>query len=152
MQDTRESYNRRSLLGEIALTLGIVALMLWAVACAPKTYHIATVSAISAHTTLALIQDSEKLAVCGLPTAPAPPACVPQDKHVEISKRLETAFDYDGRLLQAVRSTPANQPLPADALQWVGLIQGEVTRIIGLIPPGSFKDAITSKIGGGGGQ
>lgn len=125
---------------------GVAQTMLALEGCAPKTHHVATVSVVSAHAVLSAIQDTERAAVCGAPTAPTP--CIPQATHQQIASKLVTAFDLDGRIATAVRDLPVDQPLPTTVTDWITQITQIVQQVLALIPDGPFKTALVAKLGG----
>lgn len=128
--------------------LSLLALAAVLSACAPKVHHVATVSVVGAHATLGLIQDTEMLIVCGRTNAPAPPACVPQATHVEISKRLAQAFEWDAAVARTVRDWPQGAPPPANLGELLAKITEAINYVVGQIPPGAFRDKLLAQIGG----
>lgn len=115
--------------------LACVALSV-SVACASGSgpRHLATVSVVTAHSTLAAAQDTEMLLVCDRQGAPAAPACIPVDKHKEIAGLFAQAFEYDGQVARLVRALPVGQPQPAEVGELLGRIGELVNRIIAALP------------------
>jgi hypothetical protein len=110
--------------------------------------HTATVSVVTAHAVLSAVQDGERLLVCGGPSAPAAPACVPPDVHRKIAGELVTAFDLDGQVLRLVRALPPGTMAPSDVPGLLGRIMAIIDRIVALIPASSQKAALVQQIGG----
>jgi ABC-type amino acid transport substrate-binding protein len=111
--------------------------------------HIATVSIVSAHATLSAIQDTEMLIVCGKPTAPAPPACVADAKHKELSGKLAQAFGYDAQIARTIRSMPAGSPQPAEVTNMLAQIAVLVNQILAGLPQGAPQTtALTESLRG----
>lgn len=123
----------------------VLVLALLTASCA-NTRHRATITVVSAHAVLSAIQDTEMLIVCGRSSAPAPPACVPLDRHREVSAKLATAFDYDGKVAQIVRATPSGALSP-DVSTLLGQIGGLVDAVLQLMPDSESKRALVAKVG-----
>jgi hypothetical protein len=115
----------------------VCALVLNACASAGGPRHVATVSIVSAHATLSAIQDTEMLIVCGKPTAPAAPRCVPEEKHKVLSGRLAQAFGYDAQIARTIRVMPAGSPQPPEVTNMLAQIAVLVNQILADLP----KDA-----------
>ncbi len=110
--------------------------------------HTATVTVVSAHAILSAAQDTERMLVCGLPTAPAAPACVAPATHRTISGYLATAFDLDGQVARTVRAVPAGGMLPANVAELVGQIAALVDKILAAIPHSPQRASLVAQIGG----
>lgn len=116
--------------------------------CAANVRHIATVSAVAAHSTLAALQDTEMLIVCGKATAPAPPACVDVDQHRANAEKLVTAFDLDIQVATTIRDWPALGPPPTSIGALLGQITVVVNYILDHLPDGAAKTKLLTSIGG----
>lgn len=126
----------------------ILALAGGSVGCASTgVRHIATVSAVAAHSTLAAVQDTEMLLACGKPTAPAPPACVPADVHRENSAKLVTAFDADIAVATTIRDWPALGPPPTSIGALLGQITVAINYVLAHLPPGILTTKLLTQIG-----
>lgn len=116
-----------------ALTIGAIV---FSAACggnrSPR--HVATVSAVTAHATLAAIQDTEMLLVCGRPGAPSQPTCIQAEKHKQLSGLLAEAFDYDGQVLRIVRAMPTGQPQPGQVGELLARIAVLIDKILADLP------------------
>lgn len=110
--------------------------------------HRAQVTITSAHAVLSTIQDDEMLIVCGRPTAPAPPKCVPPERHRAISAKLATAFDLDAKVQRVVRAVPPGGPVP-DVATFLGQIGALIDEVLGLIPDSPTKAFLVKKTLGG---
>lgn len=134
-----------SRLGPLILILAFSA---GAVGCATTNLrHIATVSAVAAHSTLAAVQDTEMLLVCGKPSAPAPPACVDAIQHWQNSAKLVTAFDADIQVHTAIRDWPALGPAPTSIGTWLGQITIVVNYVLDHLPEGILTTKLLTQIG-----
>jgi hypothetical protein len=110
--------------------------------------HIATVTVVSAHGVLATIQDTENAIVCGRPTAPAPPQCVPLETHRQIAQMLGRAFTLDAAIAKTLRDMPAGAPQPDQVLKELGEIGDLVKAIVELIPQSATKTSLVQNLGG----
>jgi hypothetical protein len=109
--------------------------------------HQAVRGVVVAHSTLAALQDGEMALACGKPSAPAPPACVPNDLHRRISGYLAEAFDYDGQVAELVRDLPEGKPTPVDVLVLLGKIGEIVSRILAELPKSQQQAALAASLG-----
>jgi hypothetical protein len=114
--------------------------------CAVKARHIATVSVVSAHSVLSVIQDSEILLVCGRSGAPAAPLCVPIDKHRQISILLEKAFSLEKDIAGLTRAVQPDQPLPPQIPGLLSQLSTLIGDVLALIPESSGKAALSARI------
>lgn len=113
------------------------------------TRHIATVTVVSAHATLAAIQDVETEVVCGRPNAMAAPNCIPIEKHHELSGLLASAFDYEIQVAQLVRAVPAGEPQPAELGELLVRIGALVARVMDDLPKHDPKvQSLKANLGG----
>lgn len=114
--------------------------------CASGPRHFATVSVVTAHSTLAAIQDVEMALVCGRPTAPQAPQCVPLERHRQISSMLATAFDLDARAARIVRALPAGSGLPADVSTLTAQVSGLINQVLLLLPQSKQKTTLVKQL------
>lgn len=133
-----------SRLGSLILILALAGGM---AGCATNLRHIATVSAVAAHSTLAAVQDTEMLLACGKPSAPAPPACVPVEVHRENSAKLVTAFDADIQVATAIRDWPALGSPPTSIGALLGQIMVAINYVLDHLPPGILTTKLLTQIG-----
>jgi hypothetical protein len=131
----------------LLLALGLAAGGLSSCASLGSPRHRAAISVVSADAILSAIQDSEMALVCGRSTAPAPPRCVPHERHQEISAKLVTAFQYDRRIAELVRALPAGESSP-DVATLVGQIRALVDAVLALIPESAQRRTLVASIGG----
>lgn len=134
----------------IQLLLAALVALVLTQACtgASGPRHLGTISVVSAHGTLALIQDTEMALRCGQPSAPATPSCVDAATHQTISARLASAFAKDQEVAALVKSLPADVPLPASVQESLKLIQQVVDFVLDHLPGSTQKAALVSKLGG----
>ena len=130
---------------KLRITAALLAVSLVA-GCAHGPRHFATVSVVTAHSTLAAIQDVEMAMVCGRSTAPPAPQCVPVAKHQEISLKLATAFDLDARAARIVRALPDGAAQPADVGVLVAQVSGLVRSIMESLPQSKQTQALAQKL------
>jgi hypothetical protein len=104
---------------------------------------------VTAHTVLGALQDGERALVCEKPGAPAPPLCVPQVKHQEISQHFVMAFDLDGQVLRTVRALPPGTPLPGDIPTLLGQIGVLIDKILAAMPSSPQKTQLVQTTLGG---
>ena len=104
---------------------------------APKVQHVVNVSAITAEKTLAALQDTEALVVCGEATALPAPKCLTKEQHVEANRKFVVAFGLAAQLGRTLRAVPAGKPLPEEVTALVMQIQQLVDAIWAVLP----KDA-----------
>lgn len=138
----------RDILDARRLRKGLAALLLLiaVTACAHGPRHVLTVSLVSSHSVLSAIQDTEALLVCGRPTAPPAPQCVPLDKHRAISAHLATAFGLEAQAARVVRSLPVGAPQPAEVSGMVAQVSGLVVEIMKLIPQSKGKQQLAQQM------
>lgn len=130
--------------GQLILALAVAALVS---GCA-SARHISTVSVVAAHSTLKAIDDTERVAVCGTPTAPMEPLCVSAEKHKGISKVLARAFELDAQAARTVRAWPVGSPQPAELGQLVGEITALANQVLNMLPDSPWKAKLLTLIGG----
>lgn len=117
--------------------------------CATSTgRRIATVSAVAAHATLAAVQDTEMALVCGRPTAPQPPACVPAAQHQEISAKLVEAFTWDGAVATTIRDWPATGGSPVGLGALLAQITATINYVLDHLPEGVLTTKLLATLGG----
>lgn len=124
----------------------IVLIALALSGCMGTARHRATVTVVSAHAVLSAVQDGEAVLVCGRPTAPPAPRCVSAETHREVSAKLVTAFDIDGKVLQLVRALPANAS-SSDVATMLGQIGAIIDAVFKLIPESSERQTLAAKVG-----
>jgi hypothetical protein len=129
------------------LTVLFLVALLSVPGCASRARHVATVTVVTADSVLSAIQDTEMGLVCGKSTAPAPPACVPIERHREISDKLVTAFSYDKRIATAVKALPPGAA-SADVAELLGQLQGLVDAVLALIPQSPQRQTLLTHLGG----
>lgn len=134
--------------GSAPIVVLAVALALGSGCAAGAVRHAVVVTVVSAHGTLALIQDTEMLVVCGKVSAPAAPHCVSPDGHRRISGKLAEAFDYDGQLARVVRAVPTGTPAAAQIADLLGKIRTLVTSILSDLPSSPQVDRLLTLLGG----
>jgi hypothetical protein len=127
------------------LPIVLLAVALSVSACASSRHRV-TVTVVSAHAVLSAVQDTEMLLVCERPTAPSPPACVPEPVHRDISLKLAKAFDTEIKVAKLARATPA--ALSSDVPELLGQIGALVDAIVALIPESAQRRALVANIGG----
>lgn len=110
--------------------------------------HVATVSVVSAHAVLSAVQDTERALVCGAATAPAAPACIPDEVHRKVSADLATAFQYDIDVHNLVRAAPTDTSLPATVPALLGKIAAILDQVVAALPTSTQKQALVAQIGG----
>jgi len=124
----------------------VVLAFVFAAGCASTPRRMGTVSVVSSHAVLSAIQDTEGLLVCGRPTAPQAPQCVPLEKHREIAAKLETAFELEGRVARIVRALPAGAGQPADVGVLMAQISGLVQSVLVSLPPSKQAAALNKQL------
>ena len=82
----------------------VLVLLITAPACAPKAYHLATVSVVSAHATASLVQDEADASICGKPTAPPAPRCLTLEQRKALAPHLSEAFGLIGQGAETVKT------------------------------------------------
>lgn len=127
----------------------LLAVTLGASSCASLggARHKATVSVVSADAVLSAVQDTEMGLVCGRPSAPAAPACVPEDRHRQISAKLAEAFGHEKRIAQLVRALPAGASSP-DVASLLGQIRALLDAVLAMIPDSAQRKALVANLGG----
>lgn len=122
----------------------------WGMGCASAggPRRVAVISAISAHSTLAAIQDTEALLVCGAPTAP--PQCISPEAHQAFARQLVIAFDLDASILNQVRLWPPDSPVPANIAHALDQLREYVVKLIALLPNSPQKEKLVYIVAGGG--
>jgi hypothetical protein len=92
--------------------------------CSPKQYHIAQVSATSAHESLKFAEDTLDATVCGKPTAPA--KCTPVETRRTLATTIAEGYRVDGQVSKIIYEwDPATGASP----NYVGLL-ADITRVI----------------------
>jgi hypothetical protein len=108
--------------------------------------HLATVTVVTSHGILALVQDSENAMVCGKATAPVP--CVTASAHKAISADLVTAWADEADVERLVRSVPAGVAVSPDVPTLLGKISGLIDKIVKAIPNSSAKTTLVTNLTG----
>ncbi len=129
----------------LSLAVMLSALVVTSAACA-KAHKITTVTSLSAHQTIALVQDTADAVTCGAPTAPVP--CLPDDvRKGVISDYLKQALQTDIALLTAVRNWPG-PPTKLEIVQYLADINRLLSNVINTLPEGAAKTRLLSLMGG----
>jgi hypothetical protein len=138
----------------IPAILALVALFLFVPGCASLggVRHVATVTVVTSHGILALTQDTEKSLVCGVATAPAPPACVTASVHRDNSAQLAKAWGYEGDIERLVRAIPAGGVVPPDIATLLGQINSAIDKVLAAIPGSTQKTQLVVAINPSGGK
>lgn len=139
-------YERRTFVLGLTVCLVWWSLGLYSCATSGTARHNATVSIVSAHSVLTIIDDTEMKMVCGKVTAPDPPYCVPIETHRMISEQLAKAYGIEVHVARLVRDLPANSPTPAEAARMTVQIGQIVQEILALLPQSAGKKALVEKI------
>lgn len=108
--------------------------------------HVVTVSLVTSHGILALVQDSEKAMVCGVATAPVP--CVTASAHKTISADLVIAWADEADVERLVRAIPTGAAASAEVSTLLGTISGLVDKILAAIPNSALKAALVTNLTG----
>lgn len=111
--------------------------------------HIATVSVVTSHGILALVQDTEKALVCGGATAPAPPACVSASAHQANAANLAKAWGYEGDIERIVRALPQGSAAPSQLATLLGQINVIIDNVVKAIPASAPKTTLIVNLTGG---
>lgn len=147
--------NGRSLAVLLAFGLALGAQSCATLGINPNTSsarHLVTVTVVSGNAVLGALQDGERGLVCGTVTAPAPPACVPVDRHKAISADFVKAFQVHRAAAQLVRDTPAGAPTPSDLARLLGDVNALIESILARVPASTAKAQLISKAQAIGGQ
>lgn len=123
--------------------------------CGARGVHIAAVSVATAHTTLAVTQDTALKVKCGEPTAPAAPACLSTVKpaadkdspNAAVHRVLAKAFELDGKVATAVRDWPVGAPMPLEVPTYLAQITQLVKQVVDALPASAFKTQLLQKLG-----
>jgi hypothetical protein len=113
---------------------------------ATKVQHPFTLSVSTLHQTLVAIDDTERLLVCGAASAPAPPQCVDDTRHREISRLLAQAFSIDSSIAKTVRTLAIDQPLPPSTTNEIADVKALVSDVLGLIPESPQKAGLVQRV------
>jgi hypothetical protein len=104
------------------------------------------VTVVTAHASLAAIQDVEMALVCGRPVAPQPPMCIPAEKHREVSAMLVTAFDLDAKAARLVQALPDGAAQPIEVSVILAQLEGIVTTVLEALPQGKPKAELVKSL------
>jgi hypothetical protein len=110
---------------------------------------VAVVSVVSAHSTLAAIQDTEALVVCGTPTAAPPPQCLTAEQHRAFAAKLAVAFDLDEKIATEVRAWPPGAAVPPVLSQLLGHLKALVSELLGALPAVPVVERLRVTVQGG---
>lgn len=130
----------------ILLVLAFVCLYGCASTGGPR--HVATVSVVTSHGTLMLIDATEEKLVCDTAGAPQAPMCVPPATHKAISAKLAQAFDLDADVARTVKAMPVGTPTTPQVLELLSKISVLVSDVMALIPQSSARESLAVQIGG----
>ena len=126
--------------------LAILALLL-CVGCANHSVrHAATVSVVSAHAALKMIQQTADDVTCSA-SVPAPCLSV-ADRKEKVAPLLSKAFAYDEQAALLIRQLPEGAPQPGEVGQYLGQIGGIIDQVLALIPNSQPKAALVKSLGG----
>ena len=129
----------------VAVAAMLVAAL--AVTSCARVHHIATVTVISAHSTIALVQDAADLTVCGQPTSPSP--CMTEAvRKGPVSAALKQALDLDIAMLTTVRNWPDVPGTFPDVAPYVTKINALLAEVIAAMPEGTIKARLILALGG----
>jgi hypothetical protein len=128
-------------------SLAVLVLLLVLPACAARSQeprHLASVSVLSLHATLAAIQDTEALVVC---TA-APPPCLSPEQHRAFASKLAVAFGLDEQILREVRAWPPGSPLPLSVTNAIAQARALIAALLAALPDAPPVAKLHAVIGG----
>lgn len=137
----------------VGLVVALGALALAGAACTPKQYHIATVSATSAHESLKFTEDVLDSTVCGKPTAPVPPLkCTPVEKRRELATPLAQGYAIDGAVNKSIYDwNPSTGAKPDYASQLVEITK-VIQTIVNALPNAGDKAKVAAVVNDKGGK
>ena len=122
-----------------------IALLATLAASCGGVRHVVTVSALSAHATVAAVQDTADLVMCGAPTALPAPKCLTEPQRKEL--HLSDALAVDIALLKAVHDWPVGAPQPAVITAYVAEISRILTEAVNALPESPAKAKLKKLLG-----
>ena len=125
----------------------LVLVALLATGCSAKSYHLATVSVVSAHATASLVQDQADAWTCGAPTA-VPEHCLSVEKRRELATVLSPAFDRIGKAAVFVKAWPADAPPPVQLSALLAEITDLLNKGLALLPETAQRWIVQHTTGG----
>jgi len=126
----------------------VLAILVVGCASAGGPRHIAVVSVVTAHSTLAAVQDTEALLVCGTATALPAPQCITPEAHRAFAKKLVTAFDLDGQIAKQVLAWPPDQALPPVITNLLSQLDAILAELIAALPNTPATDRLLASLKG----
>jgi len=145
-----ETETRRSLWlasGLVVAAAVILAMILTGCASMGGPRHVTAVSLAATAGTLETFVHTEKQLVCGQPTAPQAPYCVPVPRHLQIMDMVERAAVLGSQASAVMASLPRGTPQPAQVVTMLAQVQGLVVAAMNLVPPSKDKAALAQAIG-----
>lgn len=123
--------------------------MVAACGCSARTYHLSTLSVVSAESTAALIQDEADANVCGKPTALAAPKCLTRDQRKAIAPSISEAFDLIGQTAQTIKTMGPGATLGAVVIANLARITSLLNAVLAHLPSEAQARIKTLTVGGG---
>lgn len=109
--------------------------------------HVTAVSLAATAGTLETFVHTEKQLVCGQPSAPQAPYCVPVPRHLQIMDMVERAAVLGSQASAVMASLPRGTPQPAQVVTMLAQVQGLVVAAMNLVPESKDKAALAQAIG-----
>lgn len=109
--------------------------------------HVTVVSLAGTAGVLDTFVRSEAALVCGQPTAPQAPLCVPVPRHLQIVDMADRAAALGEAASLAMARLPQGSPQPAEVVTMLAQVNGLVLAAMRLVPESHQKQAIAQAIG-----